>query len=145
MKHKITESAATHQITPLSDIKLDSYFNCIVQVIAAYFFEEDKNHVVLTISDGTSIHYSSLRQNGVLSSTNQTELMLATKKHCFDVSLFDDHVSDVASVQVGDFLQISNIHAKKVSSDVAQMCVDKLGLIEVCYCRNFLRKRQGYF
>lgn len=138
VKHKITESAATHQITPLSDIKLDSYFNCIVQVIAAYFFEEDKNHVVLTISDGTSIHYSSLRQNGVLSSTNQTELMLATKKHCFDVSLFDDHVSDVASVQVGDFLQISNIHAKKVSLDVAQMCVDKLGLIEINGCNEWV-------
>lgn len=101
----------------LKDFTLNTFVNCVARVVAIYKF--DSNHCLLRITDGTKPCYSSLRQNGQMDQSTlvngDVELMEATKQHCYDISIYDNHVKVVDDLVVGNFVKITNLHVKSVS------------------------------
>lgn len=103
-------------VTLFKDFTLNTFVNCVAKVVAVYKF--DSNHCLLRITDGTKPCYSSLRQNGQMDKSSlvkgDAELMEATKQHCYDVSIYDDHVKIVDDLVVGNFIRVTNLHVKSV-------------------------------
>jgi len=94
-------------VIALKDFSLNTYINCAAQVVGIYKLE--LNHCVLRITDGTRIPYSSFRQSGKIDldspmSWTDNDLYNATKNHCYEICLFDDHIQILDDLKVGDYI-----------------------------------------
>ena len=134
--------------TLLKDLQLNSFTDCVAQVVGIYKFGPDANHCVLKVSDGTKVCYSSYRQTGQICTNNPAltmcneDLVNATKDHSYDISLFDDHLAILDNLKVGDYIVLSNLHVKSViENDYFKAIIEDLQLEEVCfYLFSFLKR-----
>jgi len=115
--------------TVLNNIKIDSYFNCLVRVVDIYHFTDHPNYCLLKVSDGSEVKYNSLRQAGIIE--NESEDAQALTACSFDIAIFDDHVTDVKSLHIGDFVIIVNVHAKSVWPHIVAKCKQDLSLTQI--------------
>ena len=107
----------SEEMTQLKDFTLNTFANCVAKVVAIFKF--DTNHCLLRVTDGTKVCYSSLRQNGHLDQSTlvncDAELMEAVEDHCFDISIYDNHVSIIDDLVIGDYVKLVNLHVKFIS------------------------------
>lgn len=138
IEDRIKERTKNTENTSLCDIKLETYFNCICQVVGIYYFQEESNHCLLKVTDGTKINFNSLRQTGSIEGKQKVGLLDLSKEFIYDISLFDDHVDDVKDIKEKDYVKIVNVHAKSVTDELAIKAKKTLNLEEVIFFIFFL-------
>ena len=136
IEDRIKEHSKNIENTSLCDIKLQTYFNCICQVGGIYHFQEEPNHCLLRVTDGTKINFNSLHQTGSIKEKQEVGLLNLSKEFIYDISLFDDHVDDVKDIKEKDYIKIVNVHAKSVPDELVMKAKKTLNLKEVIYVFN---------
>lgn len=132
-----------YPVALLKDICIDNYYNFVVQVLAKFTFQDNPNHCILRVSDGTMVPYNSFHPK---SEERKTDLMEATENHACSISLFDNHAYDALNVKAGDFVRLNNVHLKSVPKDLVEksqnnqnfqvMFLFSHSVICIIYCNN---------
>ena len=133
IEDRIKEHSKNTENTSLCDIKLQTYFDCICQVVGIYHFQEEPNHCLLKVTDGTKIKFNSLRQTGSIKEKQKVGILNLSKEFIYDISLFDNHVDDVKDIREKDYIKIVNVHAKSVTDELVMKAKKSLNLKEVIY------------
>lgn len=124
---------ASDEITPLSEIKADTYINVLTKIITISEFENcTSKAILLNVSDGLKLSYNSLYQAGKSCMQDNNDLIRAAKTHSCFISVFDEHVDVVKRLIVGDVVFIKNLHVKAVSKELIDQCNEDFHVPQVC-------------